>query len=126
MYSIGYRIRCARERADITQDQLGKLCGTTKQTIFKYENGIVTNIPMDKIVAIAKALDVNPCYIMGWSEYSDPDDCRDASDITSADRKMLKKFHALDQRGKDAVMNVLNHEYESLPGEKAGSFAKEA
>ena len=68
MDTIGYRIRCARERIDMTQEQLGKLCGTTKQTIFKYENDIVTNIPMDRIESIASALNVSPIYLMGWSD----------------------------------------------------------
>ena len=39
---------------------------------------------------------------------------------------MIRKFRCLDERGKSAVLNVLNFEYESLPGEKAGSSAKEA
>ena len=68
MDTIGYRIRCARERIDMTQEQLGRLCGTTKQTIFKYENDIVTNIPMDRIESIASALNVSPIYLMGWSD----------------------------------------------------------
>ena len=68
MDTIGYRIRCARERIDMTQEQLGRLCGTTKQTIFKYENDIVTNIPMDRIESMASALNVSPVYLMGWSD----------------------------------------------------------
>lgn len=66
MSTIGSRIRLAREHADMTQEQLGKLCNTTKQTIFKYENDIVTNIPMDRIEVIASALRVSPVYLMGW------------------------------------------------------------
>lgn len=68
MSTIGSRIRFARESADMTQEQLGKLCGTTKQTIFKYENDIVTNIPMDRVEVIASALRVSPVYIMGWDD----------------------------------------------------------
>ena len=68
MSTIGSRIRLARESADMTQEQLGKLCSTTKQTIFKYENDIVTNIPMDRIEVIASALKVSPVYLMGWDD----------------------------------------------------------
>ena len=66
MGTVGYRIRCARETLGMTQESLGKLCGTTKQTIFKYENDIVTNIPMDRIEAIASHLNVTPAFLMGW------------------------------------------------------------
>ena len=66
--TIGQRIRAARERRDLTLDEVAKLCNTTKQTIFKYENEIVTNIPYDKIVLLSNALDVSPSYLFGWDE----------------------------------------------------------
>ena len=66
--TIGQRIRAARERKDLTLDEVAKRCNTTKQTIFKYENEIVTNIPYDKIVLLSTALDVSPSYLFGWDE----------------------------------------------------------
>ena len=66
--TIGQRIRTARERRDLTLDEVAQRCNTTKQTIFKYENEIVTNIPYDKIVLLSKALDVSPSYLFGWEE----------------------------------------------------------
>lgn len=64
--SIGKRIAARRKEMKLTQPELGALCGTTKQTIFKYENEIVTNIPLDRLEKIALALDVSPAYLMGW------------------------------------------------------------
>jgi repressor LexA len=66
--SIGKRIKSAREKKDMTLDEVARLCNTTKQTIFKYENEIVTNIPYDKIVLLAKALGVSPSYLFEWEE----------------------------------------------------------
>ena len=66
--TVGARIKIAREAKKITQEELGTLCGTTKQSIFKYENGIVTNIPFDRLERIAECLDVSPAYLMGWEE----------------------------------------------------------
>lgn len=68
--SIGSRIREAREAKNITLEALGAACGTTKQTIYKYETGVITNIPMDKIEGISKFLSVSPAYIMGWENAS--------------------------------------------------------
>ncbi len=68
---IGKLIKQFREQKGLTQDELAKHIKTTRQTIFKYENGIVTNIPMDKLVIIAKVLDVSPAFLMGW-ESSNP------------------------------------------------------
>lgn len=39
---------------------------------------------------------------------------------------LIQKYRCLDERGKAAVLNVLEHEYNSLPGETAVSTAKEA
>lgn len=66
--NVGQRIKELREQRQMTQEALGALCGTTKQTIFKYETGIVTNIPMDRVCKIAEALHVSPAYLMGWEE----------------------------------------------------------
>lgn len=64
--NIGERIKQARELRRITQTELADAIGTTKQNVYKYENGIVTNIPSDKIEAISKFLGTSPAYLMGW------------------------------------------------------------
>ena len=66
----GTRIRTLRETAGMSQVELAERVGISKQTLYKYENGIVTNIPSDKIEAIAAVLDSKPEYIMGWDERS--------------------------------------------------------
>lgn len=68
----GTRIRCAREQLGMTQEELGRICNTTKQTIFKYESGVVTNIPPDRVELLAQALGVSPAYILGWTQDSIP------------------------------------------------------
>lgn len=70
--TVGTRIKKAREAADMTQEELGVICGTTKQSIFKYETGVVTNIPLDRLEKIAEALKVSPAYLMGWDESPAP------------------------------------------------------
>lgn len=62
----GDRIKELRESKHITQTELAEMIGTTKQNIYKYENGIITNIPSDKIELLAEKFDVSPAYIMGW------------------------------------------------------------
>lgn len=66
--NIGDRIKALRESAKITQETLANKIGTTKQTVYKYENNIITNIPSDKIELLSKALNTTPAYLMGWSE----------------------------------------------------------
>lgn len=66
MMSIGQRIKECRELLKMTQESLANKIGTTKQTIYKYENDIITNIPPDKVELLAKALAISPAYLMGW------------------------------------------------------------
>lgn len=66
--SIGYRIKELRESQKVTQTELAERIGTSKQNIYKYETGVITNIPSDKIEAIAEFFHVSPAYLMGWEE----------------------------------------------------------
>ena len=66
--SKGERIKHLRKIYKLTLDDLADRLGTTKQTVFKYENDIVTNIPSDKIEALASILHTSPAYLMGWEE----------------------------------------------------------
>lgn len=61
------RIKFLRTNKDITQEELAKLLHTTKQTISKYENGVVTNIPTDKIERMAEIFGCTPEYI-SWGK----------------------------------------------------------
>lgn len=66
--TLGDRIRFARENAGLTMEELGKKCGTTKQTIYKYETGKVTNIPLDRLEMIAASVGVSAASLTGWED----------------------------------------------------------
>jgi repressor LexA len=66
--SKGERIRELRKEKGITQSEMAKLLHTTKQTISKYEKGIVTNIPSDRVEEMARILETTPEYILGWEQ----------------------------------------------------------
>lgn len=66
--TIGERIRQRREELSISQTALADAVNSTKQNIYKYETGAITNIPSDKIEQIAAVLHVTPSYLMGWEE----------------------------------------------------------
>ena len=63
--TIGERIREARTAKGLTQEQLAEQVHVTKQAVYKYETGIVTNIPLDKLESIAACLGVAPGYLAG-------------------------------------------------------------
>lgn len=68
MSTIGKRIRNMREERKMTLDYVASKIGISKQTLSRYERGVITNIPSDKIEAIAEVFNVPPARIMGWKE----------------------------------------------------------
>ena len=67
---IGDKLKLLRRERGMTLLELAEAIGTSKQTIHRYENGIITNIPPEKIEAIAIALGTTPSELMGWSDES--------------------------------------------------------
>lgn len=64
--TVGERIRSERENLKISQTDLAKRIGISKQTLYKYETNIVTNIPYNIIENIANILNISPVMLMGW------------------------------------------------------------
>ena len=61
----GDRIKARREELGLTQTDLAEAISSTKQNIYKYENNIISNIPSDKVEAIAEVLKISPAYPYG-------------------------------------------------------------
>lgn len=66
--TIGEKIKRLRQEKGMTQEELGKAIGVQKAAINKYELGIVVNLKKEKISQLAKALDVNPVWLMDDDE----------------------------------------------------------
>ena len=69
MNTMAQRLKWLRkEKCHKTQEEVAKHVGVQKAAIQKYENGIVANIPSDKIELLAEALETTPGFIMGWED----------------------------------------------------------
>ena len=65
--TVGERIKEVREKIGMSQVDFADKINVSKQTLYKYENNLITNIPSDKIEAAAKLSGVSPAYLMGWT-----------------------------------------------------------
>lgn len=64
---LGDRIKTERERLGLTQEELAHKIGyASRSSVQKIET--CRTLPMNKIVAVAKALGVSPSYLVGWEE----------------------------------------------------------
>lgn len=65
--TVGERIKEVREKIGMSQVDFADKINVSKQTLYKYENNLITNIPSDKIESAAKLGGVSPAYLMGWT-----------------------------------------------------------
>ena len=61
---IGKKIRERRKELGMTLDELARAVGVSKQTIFRYEDRTIENIPIDKLHKIAGKLNVSMAYLL--------------------------------------------------------------
>ncbi len=60
------KLKELRHSKGMTLEDLAEAVGTSRQTIHRYENGTIINVPHEKIVALAEVLGTTPAYLMGW------------------------------------------------------------
>lgn len=66
--TVGDRIKLRRQELGFSQTEVADKIEVSKQTLYKYENNIVTNIPSNKIELLASLLNTTPSYLMGWND----------------------------------------------------------
>ena len=67
LFSVGTKVKEIRESKGWTASELAQKLGWDKQRIWKYEQDFIKNIPYQTIKEMADCLDVNPAYLVGWS-----------------------------------------------------------
>lgn len=72
MEELGNKIKMLREQQGMTLEELGSKVGVGKSTIRKWEVGMIANMRRDNLQKLANALGVNPNYLMGYNEESQP------------------------------------------------------
>ena len=65
---LSRNLKRLRKEKDMTLEELALRVGTSKQTIHRYEHGIISNVPRERIERLAEALEVTPSHLMGWGE----------------------------------------------------------
>ena len=100
--SKGTRIKEYRERVHMSQVELAIKIGVSKQTLYKYENDIITNIPSDKIEAIARETCVTPEMIMGWRKPSVP------FAFSSLEKEIIVRYRQADSGTQNSIRKLLD------------------
>ena len=103
----GERIKLARQNKQMTLEDVAKIVGVTRQTIQKYESGIIPNIPSDKIELLASALETTPAYLMGWEDKQKEVSPVIGEDLSPLDKKLMKILPKLNEDQKKIGVALL-------------------
>lgn len=100
--TVGEKIKEKRILLGISQTELANMVNISKQSLYKYENNIITNIPSDKLELIAKKLKVSPAYLMGWD--------RDIvnMDLTDSEACVINAYREKNNEEKHAIRKYLD------------------
>jgi transcriptional regulator with XRE-family HTH domain len=103
--TLGQKIKEERLRLNLSQEYVAKIIGTSKQAIYKYENEIVTNIPTDKIQALATLFNVTPAYLMGWED--EQQNTPDEPKLTEGEEMLLDLFRRIPEDKQKLVLQMI-------------------
>lgn len=96
----GQKIKARRTELGFSQVELANKIGVSKQTLYKYENDIITNIPSDNVEKISAALSVSPAWIMGFSQPA-------ALVPTTEEQELIYAYRSASEEIKNAACAVL-------------------
>jgi len=107
--TIGNRIKAARKAKDMTLENLATHARLSRQTISRYETGVIQSIPSDTIEVLAAVLDTTPAYLMGWEvdSKSGHTDLFDTYEIGGFERDMIKTMSEYTDDEKEEVAKLL-------------------
>ena len=91
--TVGDRLKALRNKIGMSQVDFADKINVSKQTLYKYENNIITNIPSDKIEAAAQLGNVSPAYLMGWEQSEN-------KILQLYEKKLLSSFSLLNTENK--------------------------
>lgn len=93
---ISKKLKNRRKELGLTMLQLANKTGVSEATISRWESGDIANMRRDKIVSLAKALQVSSDYVMGWEENTE----EKSETITKAENELLNNYRKLNDVGK--------------------------
>ena len=65
--SVGNRIRQRRLELGLSGEEVGKMLGVNKTTVYRYEKGEIDKMPIEVVEKLSVALRTTPDIIMGWN-----------------------------------------------------------
>lgn len=65
--TVGERIKARRKQIGMSAERVAAELQVSPSTIYRYENGDIEKMGIDKLEPIASAIHTTPAYLMGWT-----------------------------------------------------------
>ncbi len=99
---VGAKLEAARKACGYTREYVAKIINTSQQNIYKYEKGIVSNIPIKRIEALCSLYGISAIDVLGWDEPSETK-VRFVSDLDNAAVFANNLRRLMQSKGKDRM-----------------------
>lgn len=127
------RIKKLRENKGINMREAARLLSMPYTTYVNYEKGL-REPTSEVLIQLADFYDTSIDYMVGRPSFNSKytlAQCNAAPqtttpELSATEQELIRKFRKLDKRGKAAVLNTLEHEYETLPGDIATATPRQA
>ena len=104
-----------RKELNLTLEEVATHVGVSKSTVKKWETGFIKNMRRDKMALLAEVLQVPPTALLSdihLSVNGPMSDNNNLNRLSPEETEIIKKYRALDERGKENVIATLDREYE--------------
>lgn len=103
---IGENIKRRRQELDMTLEDVARRVGVSRQTMSRYETGVIGNIPGEKIEALAGVLNTTPAFLMGWETASEAEPS--PAVLPFPEEGISGKYYRLNDQGQLMAMDYVD------------------
>ena len=106
-------IKHRRKELGLTLKEVAEKLNVSEGTVSRYESGDIQNMGIDKIAALAKALQCSPGYLMGWEKepgsnlktsFSSPSS---ELSLDPEETRLINTYRSFNKTGKAKLMDYL-------------------
>lgn len=105
MKDIIDRIKNRRNELMMSYQDLADKTGLSKSTLQRYETGSIKNMPIDKLGILAKALNANPVWLMGYDVPKEIPNYINSTSLSQEETTLLENYNKLDNEDKNKVVD---------------------
>ena len=103
MTDVGKMLYDRRKELGLTLEEVGQAVGVGKSTVRKWENGLIKNMGRDKIVKLARVLQLSPVDLVPGDPQGD--------ELTNDERSLIELYRNAEDSARQIARETLqNHQ----------------